>query len=99
MQRTQLEERIRLFIRTHQMGRGLMAVSKAQLRTLRLLNKEPAHRVYRSTRPGDYKWVHEDTHVSLTPTLHRLFTSGYATVSSDNSDMAVITEKGRAIVS
>jgi hypothetical protein len=80
-----------------------MAVSKAQLRTLNLLNKQAAHRVYRSQSgralgAGDYVWVHADTHVSLTPTLHRLFVSGHATISTESKDIAVITEKGRAIV-
>jgi DNA-binding PadR family transcriptional regulator len=75
-----------------------MAVSKAQLRTLTLLNKKAAHRVYRSGRSAEYVWVHADTHLSLTPTLHRLFTKGYATISPENRDIAVITEKGRAVV-
>jgi hypothetical protein len=42
--------------------------------------------------------VHEQSSVSLTATLHRLFSRGYATVSSTNRDVAVITEKGRAVV-
>ncbi len=75
-----------------------MAVSKAQLRTLELLHKQAARRVYRSDRAGEYSWVHEQSNVSLTSTLHRLFSSGYATVSTDNRDMAVLTEKGRAVV-
>ena len=75
-----------------------MTISEAQLRTLRLLNNRAAHRVYRSQRAGEYTWTHEDSHIALTPTLHRLFSSGYATVSSDNRDVAVITHKGRAVV-
>ena len=75
-----------------------MTISEAQLRTLRLLDQQAAHRVYRSQRAGDYTWTHEDSRIALTPTLHRLFSSGYATVSSDNSDVAVITPKGRAVV-
>jgi hypothetical protein len=75
-----------------------MAISQAQLRTLRLLAKEAAHRVYSARRGREYTWVHADTHLPLTPTLHRLFTSGYATVSPENRDKAVITDKGRALV-
>jgi len=75
-----------------------MTISEAQLRTLRLLNQQAAHRVYRSQRAGDYTWTHEDSCIALTPTLHRLFSSGYATVSSENRDVAVITQKGRAAV-
>ena len=75
-----------------------MAISEAQLRTLRLLNKRPAHRVYRTKRAGDYIWTHEDSRIALTQTLHRLFSSGYATVKSDNMDVAVITRKLRAVV-
>ena len=75
-----------------------MGISKAQLRTLRLLNKQAAHRVYRSQRAGDYIWTHEDSRIALTQTLHRLFSSGFATVGSDNRDVAVITQKGRAVV-
>jgi hypothetical protein len=47
---------------------------------------------------AEYKWVHDHCKISLTPTLHRLFTGGYATVLADNRDMAVLTEKGRAVV-
>ena len=75
-----------------------MAISQAQWRTLNLLDKKPAYRVYRSDRADDYSWVHDDTRISLTPTLHRLFSSGYATVSADNRNMAVLTEKGCAVV-
>jgi hypothetical protein len=75
-----------------------MAISEAQLRTLRLLNKRAAHRVYRTERAGDYTWIHEDSRIALTQTLHRLFSSGYATVSNDNRDLAVITQKGRLVV-
>jgi hypothetical protein len=72
-----------------------MTISKAQLRTLQLLHKEAAYRVYRSHRPGEYTWVHEHTNIRLTSTLHRLFSSGHATVSSDDRDRAILTAKGR----
>ena len=75
-----------------------MTISEAQLRTLRLLNKQAARRVYRSKRAGDYIWTHEDSHIALTQTLHRLFSGGYATLSNDNRDVAIITHKGRAVV-
>ena len=75
-----------------------MAVSKAQLCTLKLLHMGAARRVYRSWRAGDYTWIHEQTDGSITPTLHRLLTSGHAAISPDDDDMAVITEKGRAVV-
>jgi hypothetical protein len=75
-----------------------MTISKPQLRTLRLLESEPAHRLYRSQRAGDYTWVHEATTVSLTATLHQLFSRGCATVSHDNRDVAVITKKGRSVL-
>ena len=75
-----------------------MTISQAQLRTLNLLDKKPAYRVYRSDRAGDYNWVHDDTHISLTSTLHRLFSSGYAILSPDNRDVAVLSEKGRDVV-
>ena len=75
-----------------------MTISPAQLRTLSLLDKKPACRVYRSGRSDDYSWVHDDAHVRLTATLHKLFSSGYATISPDNRDVAVLTEKGRDVV-
>ena len=75
-----------------------MTISQAQLRTLNLLDKKPAYRVYRTNRAGDYNWVHDDTRISLTPTLHRLFSSGYATVSPENRNVAILTEKGREVV-
>jgi hypothetical protein len=76
-----------------------MTITKAQLRTLRLLNDEAAHRVYHSRRSAaDYTWMHKRSNVSLTPTLHKLFSRGYAAVSADNNDVAVITEKGRAVI-
>ena len=75
-----------------------MAISEAQLRTLRLLNKKAAHRIYRSERADDYLWTHEDSRIALTQTLHRLFSGGYATLSNDNRDVAIITHKGRAVV-
>lgn len=75
-----------------------MTISKAQLHTLRLLDQAAAHRVYRTRRAGDYTWKHENADVPLTPTLHRLLSGGYATVSDQNRDMVVLTEKGRAVV-
>jgi hypothetical protein len=75
-----------------------MTITEAQLRTLRLLHKDAARRVYRSERPDDYTWIHDDAHVPLTATLHRLFSSGHATTSANNRDMAVLTSKGRAVV-
>ena len=75
-----------------------MTISQAQLRTLHLLDQKPAYRVYRSNRADDYNWVHDDTHISLTATLHRLFSSGYAMLSPDNRNVAVLTEKGRDVV-
>jgi hypothetical protein len=75
-----------------------IAVSKAQLRTLRLLNNEPARRIYCSSQADNYSWVHEHTDLPITPTLHRLFIGGYARIKADNRDVAVITEKGRAVV-
>jgi hypothetical protein len=82
----------------NRLGAVRMTISEAQLRTLRLLNRRPARCVYRSERAEDYLWTHEDSRIALTATLHRLFSSGYATVSSANRDMAVITHKGRAVV-
>jgi hypothetical protein len=75
-----------------------MTVTQPQLRVLSLLHNKPACRVYRSDRAGDYSWVHADTHLRLTRTLHRLFSSGYATISPENCDLAVLTEKGREVV-
>ena len=75
-----------------------MAITQAQLRTLRLLNEKAARRIYRSQRASDYTWVHDDTNVPLTPTLHRLLSSGYVTISSDDKDVAIITKKGRAVI-
>jgi hypothetical protein len=75
-----------------------MTISIAQLRTLRLLEAGPAHRVYRSGRAGEYTWVHEQATRTLTGPLHRLFSYGCATVRPDNRDVAVITEKGRAVL-
>jgi len=75
-----------------------MTVSHAQLRTLRLLYRKAAYRIHRTHRAGDYTWMHEDTRLPLTPTLHRLFAKGYATVSPENPDAAVLTDKGRDVV-
>ena len=73
-----------------------MTISQAQLRTLGLLDTKPACRVYRSDRAGDYTWVHDDAEVRLTQTLHKLFSSGYAMLSPENRNVAVLTAKGRA---
>ncbi|WP_162820660.1 hypothetical protein [Microvirga calopogonii] len=75
-----------------------MSITQAQLRTLNLLHAKPASRVYRSDRFGDYTWVHDDAEVRLTATLHKLFSSGYATLSPDNRNAAVLTAKGRAVL-
>ena len=75
-----------------------MAMTQQQLRTLRLLRKEAARRVYWSHRAHDYTWVHQDAHKPVTTMLHRLFTSGHATLSPTDRNMAVLTEKGRAVV-
>ena len=75
-----------------------MAITQAQLRTLNLLVRKPAYRVYRSDRAGDYTWVHDDADVRLTATLHKLFSSGYAMISPDNRDVAVLTGKGREVL-
>ncbi|ANY77196.1 hypothetical protein BB934_02345 [Microvirga ossetica] len=75
-----------------------MTISEAQLRTLRLLDQQAAHRVYRSQRADDYTWTHEDSRIALTPTLHRLFSSGYAMLSPGNRNVAILTEKGREVV-
>ena len=75
-----------------------MAITQAQLRTLNLLDKKPAYRVYRSDRVGDYTWVHDDADVRLTATLHKLFCSGCATISPDNRNVAILTGKGREVL-
>ena len=75
-----------------------MTITQQQLHTLRLLRKEPARRVDRPQYPGDYTWVHKDAQRPVTGTLHRLFSSGHATLSPSDRNMAVLTEKGRAVV-
>jgi hypothetical protein len=75
-----------------------MTITQQQLRTLRLLRKEAARRVYWSHRTHDYTWVHKGAQKPVTTMLHRLFTSGHATVSPSDRNMAVLTEKGRAVV-
>jgi hypothetical protein len=79
-------------------GIASMTISQAQLRTLSLLHTKPACRVYRSDRFGDYTWVHDDAEVQITATLHKLFSSGHATISPENRDVAVLTAKGRAML-
>jgi DNA-binding PadR family transcriptional regulator len=75
-----------------------MTISQAQLRTLSLLHTKPACRVYRSNRACDYTWRHDDADIRLTATLHKLFSSGYATISPENRNVAVLTEKGREVL-
>ncbi len=75
-----------------------MTITQQQLHTLRLLRKEPARRVYRPHYPDDYSWVYKDAQKPVTGTLHRLFSRGYATVTPNDRNMAVLTEKGRAVV-
>ncbi len=75
-----------------------MTITQQQLHTLRLLRKEPARRVYRPHYPDDYSWVHKDAQKPVTGTLHRLFSRGYATISSNDRNMAVLTDRGRAVV-
>jgi hypothetical protein len=75
-----------------------MTISQAQLRTLTLLDKKPAHRVYRSNRTCDYTWVHDDADVRLTATLHKLFSRGCAMIRPDNRNVAVLTDKGREVL-
>jgi hypothetical protein len=76
-------------IHDHQSGAMAYAQSSEQ---------KPAYRVYRSDRADDYSWVHDDGHVRLTATLHKLFSSGYAMTSPENRNVAVLTEKGREMV-
>jgi hypothetical protein len=75
-----------------------MTITQQQLHTLRLLRNEPARRVYRPHYPDDYSWVHKDAQKPVTGTLHRLFSRGYATITPNDRNMAVLTEKGRAVV-
>ena len=75
-----------------------MTITQQQLHTLRLLRKAPARRVYRPYYPDDYSWVHKDAQKPVTATLHRLFISGHATITSSDRNIAVLTEKGRAVV-
>ena len=75
-----------------------MTITRQQLNTLRLLRKEAAHRVYYPHHPDDYTWVHKDAQKPVTTMLHRLFISGHATLSPRDRNMAVLTEKGRAVV-
>ena len=75
-----------------------MTITQQQLHTLQLLRKEPARRVHWSHRAHDYTWVHKDAQKPVTGTLHRLFSRGYATVTPDNRNLAVLTDKGRAVV-
>jgi hypothetical protein len=75
-----------------------MTITRQQMHTLRLLRKEPARRVYRTHYPDDYTWVHTDAQKPVTGTLHRLFSRGYATVTPNDRNMAVLTDKGRAVI-
>ena len=69
----------------------------AQLRTLRLLVKEPARRRQNSPSQSDYTWVHKDADKPITQTIHSLFLKGWAEVTENDSFTAVITQKGRAV--
>jgi len=73
-------------------------LSAAKLRTLELLGTGPAFRKFRTNRAGDYSWFHGEDARPVTGTLHALFTLGLATVLEDNKDVAVITERGRAVL-
>ena len=75
-----------------------MTITQQQLHTLRLLRKGPARRVYRPHYPDDYSWVHNHAQKPVTGTLHRLFSRGYATVTPDDRNLAVLTDRGRAVV-
>ncbi len=75
-----------------------MTITQQQLHTLRLLRKGPARRVYRPYYPDDCSWIHKDAQKPVTATLHRLFSRGYATIAEDDRNLAVLTEKGRAVV-
>ena len=75
-----------------------MTITRQQLHTLRLLRKELARRVYRTHRTEYYTPIHKDAQKPITTMLHRLFSSGYATLSSNDRNMAVLTDKGRAVV-
>jgi len=74
-------------------------VSPAQLRTLTLLSKGAATRRYYPRRPGDYTWVHPASTKPITPTLHRLFVKGLATVCEMDKNRAVITPRGQRVLS
>ncbi len=75
-----------------------MTITRQQMHTLRLLRKEPARRVYRTHYPDDYTSVHTDAQKPVTGMLHRLFSRGYATVTPNDRNMAVLTDKGRAVI-
>jgi len=74
-------------------------LSAAKLRMLELLATEPAIRIHRTQKQGDYTWTHKDAKVrSITQALHGLFCDGLATVANDNGDKAVITDRGLQIL-
>ena len=75
-----------------------MTITRQQLHTLRLLRKEAARRVYRTHYPDDYTWVHKDAQKPVTTMLHRLFISGHVTLSPTDRNMAVLTDRGCAVV-
>jgi hypothetical protein len=75
-----------------------MLVTKAQLRTLQLLQQQPASRIYRSGRPGDYTWGHQQAEMSITATLHKPLVSGHAQLQRGNKDVAILTGKGRSVL-
>jgi hypothetical protein len=73
-------------------------VSPAQLRTLALLSQGAATRHYYPKRSGDYTWVHPAAPKPITPTLHRLFVKGLATVCEMDKNRAVITPRGQQVL-
>jgi hypothetical protein len=75
-----------------------MSPTAPQMRTLRLLAQEPALRRHHSPDKGDYTWTHRGTDKPITQNLHSCFIQGWADVDKDR-DIAVITDKGRAVVS
>jgi len=77
----------------------ILKLTTAKLRMLELLATEPAIRIHRTRKQGDYTWIHKDaTAKSITQALHGLFVDGLATVANDNNDMAVITDRGLEIL-
>jgi hypothetical protein len=73
-------------------------LSPAQLRTLALLSQGAATRHYYRERSGEYTWVHPAAPKPITPTLHRLFVKGLATVCEMDKNRAVITPRGQQVL-